>query len=37
MHKAFRISAAAYALAGFGAVASAQDQVEAGAQVYEEH
>jgi len=37
MHKAFRISVVAYALAGFGAIASAQDQVEAGAQLYEEH
>jgi mono/diheme cytochrome c family protein len=36
MHKAFRIGLAAYALAG-GAVASAQDRVEAGAQLYEEH
>jgi mono/diheme cytochrome c family protein len=37
MHKAFRIGLAAYALAGGGAIASAQDQVEAGAQLYEEH
>src|SRR5262249_31995003 len=37
MHKAFRISVVAYALAGFGAIASAQDQVEAGAQLYEGH
>src|SRR5262249_49583005 len=37
MHKAFRIGLAAYALAGGGAIASAQDQVEAGAQIYEEH
>src|SRR5262245_51891633 len=37
MHKAFRIGLAAYALAGGGAVASAQDRVEAGAQLYEEH
>src|SRR5262249_42951355 len=37
MHKTFRISVVAYALAGFGAIASAQDQVEAGMQLYEEH
>jgi mono/diheme cytochrome c family protein len=37
MHKAFRIGLAAYALAAGGAIASAQDQVEAGAQLYEEH
>ena len=37
MHKAFRVSVAAYALAGFGAIASAQDQVAGGAQLYEEH
>src|SRR5262245_63261759 len=37
MHKAFRIGVAAYALAGFGESASAQDQVEAGGQLYEEH
>ena len=37
MHKAFRIGLAAYALAGFGESASAQDQVEAGGQLYEEH
>ena len=37
MHKAFRIGLAAYALAGGGAIASAQEQVEAGAQLYEEH
>src|SRR5262249_26007708 len=35
MHKAFRIGLAAYALAGFGSIASAQDQVEAGAQLYQ--
>jgi mono/diheme cytochrome c family protein len=37
MHKAFLNSVAAYALMGLGAVAAAQDQVEAGAQLYEEH
>jgi mono/diheme cytochrome c family protein len=37
MHTAFRIGLAAYALAAGGAIASAQDQVEAGAQLYEEH
>jgi mono/diheme cytochrome c family protein len=37
MHKAFRIGLVACALAGVGAAAWAQDQVEAGAQLYEEH
>ena len=37
MHRAFRIGLAAYALAAGGAIVSAQDQVEAGAQLYEEH
>jgi mono/diheme cytochrome c family protein len=37
MHKAFRISLVTYALVGPGAAAAAQDQPEAGAQLYEEH
>ena len=39
MHKAVAVctSFIAYALAGVGAAVRAQDQVEAGAQLYEEH
>jgi mono/diheme cytochrome c family protein len=37
MHTAFRIGVVTYALVALGVVAAAQDQLEAGAQLYEEH